>query len=91
MPDEYQLQLERGANRSLRRVPQREYERLERAIDGLALDPRPRGALKLGGSLPLYRLRIGEYRIVYAIFDPDKLVKIVDIQRRTTQTYRRLP
>ena len=90
MPDEYQLQLERAASRNLARVPERDYRRLEQAIDGLASEPRPRGVIKLGGGLPLYRLRVGEYRIIYSVFDPDRLVKIVDVQRRTTQTYRKL-
>lgn len=90
MPDEYQLQLERSAQRNLGRMPQRDYLRLEQAIDGLASEPRPRGALKLGGSLPLYRLRVGEYRVIYSVFDQEKLVKVVDVQRRTTQTYRKL-
>lgn len=90
MPDEYQLQLERLAQRGLSRLPRHDYERLEQAIDGLVTDPRPRGTLKLSGRLPLFRLRVGEYRIIYSVFDQERLVKIVDVQRRTTQTYRRL-
>ena len=90
MPNEYQLQLERAANRHLSRLPATDYRRLEQTIDGLALDPRPRSALTLGGSLPLYRLRVGEYRLIYSVFNVERLVKIVEVQRRTTQTYRRL-
>jgi mRNA interferase RelE/StbE len=86
----YDLQLERAADRALRRLPQREYERLERSIDELALEPRPRGALKLAGPVPLFRIRVGEYRVIYAVFDVERLVKIVDIERRTTQSYRKL-
>ena len=91
MPDSYELQIERTARRNLRRLPAREYDRVRQAIDGLILDPRPRGALKLGGSAPLFRLRVGDYRVIYAVFDVERLVKIVDVERRTTQTYRRLP
>lgn len=40
------------------------------------------------GRAPLYRLRAGDYRIIYAIFDPDELVTIEEIKRRTTTTYR---
>jgi mRNA interferase RelE/StbE len=90
VPDAYELQLERAARRTLRRLPERDYRRLERVIDDLARDPRPRGALKLGGRLGSYRLRVSEYRVIYAVFDAEKLLKIVDVERRTTQTYRRL-
>ena len=45
----------------------------------------------MGGTLPVYRLRVGEYRVMYSVFDVERLVKIVDVERRTTQTYRRLP
>ncbi len=90
MPDAYELQLERSASRVLRRIPVREYKKIERTIDELATEPRPRGALKLESSAPLYRLRLGEYRIIYAVFDTERLVKIIDVQRRTTQSYRRL-
>jgi mRNA interferase RelE/StbE len=90
VPDEYQLQLERAAGRALPRLPARDRERIERAIDALALAPRPRAALKLGRAVAGYRLRVGEYRVLYAVFDVERLVKIVDVDRRTTQTYRRL-
>jgi mRNA interferase RelE/StbE len=90
LADTYELQLERAAARTLRRLPGEDYQRLERAIDGLAEEPRQRGALKLAGRVALYRLRVGEYRIVYAVFDAERLVKVVDVGRRTTQGYKRL-
>ena len=62
-------------------------ERIEAAIDGLVVDPRPRGAVKLRAGL-LWRLRVGEYRVVYSIFDPDQVVNIEYILRRTTRTYK---
>jgi mRNA interferase RelE/StbE len=90
VPDAYELQLERAASRALRRVPEHEYRRIESAIDGLAVEPRPRGTLKLAGPAPLCRLRVGEYRVIYAVFDVERLVKILDVERRTTRSYRRL-
>jgi mRNA interferase RelE/StbE len=90
VPDEYELQLDRSAKRELERLPERDYQRIARMIDQLATEPRPKGALKLRSSVPLYRLRSGNYRLIYAVFDDERLVKITDVVRRTTQTYRGL-
>jgi mRNA interferase RelE/StbE len=88
--EEYELQLERRALRSLDRLPVEAYQRVSRAIDALALDPRPRGMLRVHGHEPLMRIRVGDYRIIYAVFDRERLVKIVHIVRRDDQTYERL-
>ena len=90
MPEKYELQLERHARRSLDRLPARDYERISAVIDSLTDDPRPRGALKLSGMGGLMRLRAGNYRIIYSVFDRDSLVKVLDVERRTSQTYERL-
>ena len=87
MPDGYDLQLERRARRALEGIPQRDYERIERAVDSLLENPRPRGSIKLQAAAPLWRVRVGDYRVIYAVFDRERLVKIVDVARRTTQTY----
>ncbi|MDP2956775.1 MAG: type II toxin-antitoxin system RelE/ParE family toxin, partial [Longimicrobiales bacterium] len=83
----YELQLERRARRSLERVPERDYLRLERAIDALAEKTRPRGAQKIRGPAPLWRIRVGDYRIIYAVFDQECIVKIVAVGRRSEHTY----
>jgi mRNA interferase RelE/StbE len=87
----YALEVHRRARRfleSLAAASPTVFSRIERAIDGLAEDPRPRGATKLRGRGPLWRIRAGEYRIVYSIFDPDRVVNIEYILRRTTTTYK---
>ncbi len=53
-----------------------------RAIDGLAIDPRPSGVVKLSGEENLYRVRAGDYRIVYSIQDAALLVLIVKVGDR---------
>jgi mRNA interferase RelE/StbE len=58
------------------------------AISGLSTDPRPRGSTKLRGRAPMWRIRVGDYRIVYNVFDPDQLVTIEYILRRSTRTYK---
>jgi len=83
----YKLQAERRVRRAIDALPQRDYLRIERAIDGLANEPRPRGTKKLRGGTPLWRLRVGEYRVIYAVFDRELIVKIVGVARRREDTY----
>ena len=77
------------AHKSLKRFP-KEYQRLIlKKITILEENPKPRGHDKiLAKNPPLYRIRIGEYRVFYFINDKIKEIIIVDIKRRTTQTYR---
>jgi mRNA interferase RelE/StbE len=87
----YALEVHRRARRfleDLARGSPADYERIEEAIDGLVDDPRPPGTAKLRGRGLLWRVRVGEYRIVYSILDPDQVVNIEYILRRTTRTYR---
>jgi mRNA interferase RelE/StbE len=61
--------------RELRQVPRKNVERILDAIDALGADPRPRGAKKLVDQ-PGWRIRIGDYRILYEIDDKASSVKI---------------
>jgi mRNA interferase RelE/StbE len=56
-------------------------ERIKTAIDGLAAEPRPAGVTKLAG-LEDYRVRVGDYRVVYAIDDARRMVLIARIAHR---------
>ena len=87
----YALEVHRRARRyleDLARGSPADCDRIENAIGGLAADPRPPGSAKLRGRGPLWRIRAGEYRIVYSILDPDQMVNIEYILRRTTRTYK---
>jgi mRNA interferase RelE/StbE len=88
--DEYRLELDRAAERELERLLQRERQRIEDAIDKLSSEPRPHGVLKLQGYADAYRLRVESYRLTYAVFDTEKLIKVLDVLKRDTQTYRKL-
>jgi len=61
--------------------------RIASAIDNLADEPRPPGATKLAGRGD-YRIRVGDYRIVYAVDDEERLVLIARIAHRR-DVYRR--
>ncbi len=56
--------------------------RIETKIDGLARDPRPRGVKKLAGEEELYRLRVGDYRIIYQVRDRVLVVLVVNVGHR---------
>lgn len=75
----YQIILSRSAEKDLDKLPAPTVKRVAKAIDGLAEDPRPSGCKKLKGTDEnLWRIRIGDYRVVYAIADE---IKIVDVRR----------
>ncbi len=62
---------------------------IARSIDLLGGNPRPRKVKKLSES-GLWRIRVGQYRIVYTIDDEAKLVTIVRVARRREDTYKGL-
>ncbi len=82
----YRVRLARRAERGLRRIRQgdpRAYERLVVAIRSLGVDPRPAGAVKLAAfAPPAWRLRVGEYRIVYEVHEEEVLVVVVNVAPR---------
>ena len=66
---EYQIVFARSARRELGDLPRPVGSRILRRIESLALTPRPRGCRKLVGSANLWRMRIGDYRVVYGMPD----------------------
>ena len=62
-------------------------DRIRAVVDGLATQPRPAGVVKLAGRAD-YRVRVGEYRVVYAIDDAERLVIVARIAHRR-EVYRR--
>lgn len=58
------------------------YRRLRRAIDQLSENPRPAGGVKLAGGPDLFRVRVGDYRIIYQVKDETLTVLVVSIGHR---------
>lgn len=85
----WRVDLAPAAQRQLRRLPPGDAARLRGPILALAIDPRPPGAAKIGGSA-FWRVRVGELRLVYAIDDPERVVIVLRVARRSERTYRRL-
>ena len=71
------------------RITRRDFERLRDAVRNLAKKPRPQGVRKIKGADNAYRIRVGNYRVVYDVYDSDKLVLILLVTRRSETTYRK--
>ena len=65
-----------------------DFERLRNAVRSLAENPRPQGVRKIKGTEKAYRIRVGNYRVVYYVYDGDNLVLILQVARRSETTYR---
>jgi mRNA interferase RelE/StbE len=78
----YHVVFTRRALRDLSALPQNDRARLAKRIDGLANDPRPHGAKKLEDLEGLYRLRVGDYRVLYTIEDQVVTVTVVRVGHR---------
>jgi mRNA interferase RelE/StbE len=78
----YRVFLERGAERDLRRLPARIHERVIAAIQLLSENPRPSGCRKLTGADRDWRVRVGDYRIVYEIDDAAKELRVNRVRHR---------
>ena len=85
----YRIAIDRDAQKWLARLSDEKLrQRLVAAIDGLALNPRPTGVKKLKGFDRRYRIRVGDYRIIYEVRDGMLLVLILDVGDRK-DIYRR--
>jgi mRNA interferase RelE/StbE len=72
----------------LRDIPRQDQVRIAARIDSLSKNPRPLGSEKLKGLEDLYRVRQGDYRIIYTIKDADLVVVVITIGNRR-EVYRR--
>jgi mRNA interferase RelE/StbE len=79
----YTIQFLPAAAKQLGKLDAPIRRRIAAAIDGLAENPRPAGAKKLQGSVDLWRIRIGDFRVIYQIHDRQMLVIIVTIGHRS--------
>jgi mRNA interferase RelE/StbE len=84
----YAVEFRPAALRQLRKLPRDALRRIQAATEALRDEPRPEGAAKLGGAHDLWRIRVGDYRVVYVIADDVLVVTVVRIGHRR-EVYRR--
>jgi mRNA interferase RelE/StbE len=78
----YRIEFKPSAAKALTALPAEMRRRLAAKIDALAHQPRPRGVKKLVGEENLYRIVVGDYRIVYQIRDEVLLILVVRVGHR---------
>lgn len=78
----YRIQFKSSAAQQLDRLDGAVRVRVDRKVDELAENPRPAGAKKLKGSSELWRVRVGDYRVIYSIHDDVLLILVVKIGHR---------
>jgi len=84
---EYNVAFSRSARKELERLPSQLVERIFPKIESLAGQPRPSGSKKLKGGQGLWRIRVGDYRVVYSVNDAGRNVDIVAVRHRS-EAYR---
>lgn len=80
---EYALQFTRAARRELEALDTAMVQRLFSSIERLAREPRPRGCRKVRGADNLWRIRIGDYRVLYTIDDQARIIDILAVRHRS--------
>jgi len=78
----HEVYLERRAERDLRRLRADDFDRIIRHIKDLGATPRPAGCRKIIGTERDWRIRVGDYRIIYEIDDEASAVKVMRVRRR---------
>jgi len=78
----YRVVFTSSAERELKKLPPQVIARILSRIETLSSNPRPAGCKKLQGGDREWRIRVGDYRVVYAIDDPKLLVEVTRVRHR---------
>jgi len=78
----YQIEFSKKATKQFKAISLEMQLRLRPKIEALADEPRPSGVVKLSGEEDLYRIRVGDYRVVYQIEDENLIVLIIKLGHR---------
>jgi mRNA interferase RelE/StbE len=78
----YRVEWKRSVIKELEKLPRQMLARIVEAVDDLARDPYPGGTRKLSGSEQTYRIRVGDYRVLYSIYSDKFIVEIIRVKHR---------
>lgn len=78
----YLVQFTTAAARQVKKLPRPARDRVLEAIQDLAEDPRPRNSKKLSGEQTAWRIRVGNYRVIYDVADSELTVTVVRAAHR---------
>ncbi len=79
---QYEIEIKKDAQKALRKLPRDLRSRLDKVILNLATDPHPTGSTKLAGHDILYRVRVDDWRITYAVYDNVLLIVVIEVAAR---------
>ncbi|MGH7999178.1 MAG: type II toxin-antitoxin system RelE family toxin [Brasilonema sp.] len=85
--NEYQVVFSRSSQKELEALPTEVISRIFPKIESLAVEPRPDGCKKLKGQSHCWRIRVGDYRVIYSVDDNTRIVEIIMVCRRS-QAYK---
>jgi mRNA interferase RelE/StbE len=77
----YNINITRSAQKDLSKLPIKDYEKTIREINNLSDNPRPKGCKKLSGREG-WRIRIGDFRVIYNINDSELIVLVIEVGHR---------
>ena len=78
----YRLEWRRSTRKDLRRIAPADVARIIRAVEALANDPFPSGSVKLSGSERSYRIRVGDYRVLYEVQGDHLVIEVIKVGHR---------
>ena len=78
----FSIQWRNSTKKDIRSLPRNEVARVVEAVGQLANDPLPHGSQKLSGSERTYRIRVGDYRVIYEVFGDSRIVEIQRVRHR---------
>ena len=78
----FSIQWRNSTKKDIRNLPKQEVARIVDAVSLLADDPLPHGSQKLSGSERSYRIRIGDYRVIYEVLTDSHIVEIQRVRHR---------
>ena len=78
----YRIEITATAEKSLKKIPKKDIQKIVEAIQVLAISPFPEGCRKLKGEEDVYRVRQGNYRIIYEVIDKKLIVLVLKIGHR---------
>lgn len=78
----FEIKIKASALKAIRKAEENARARIWTAISALADDPRPTGCVKMSGGDDLWRIRVGDWRIIYQIRDGEMVVLVVRVGNR---------
>ena len=78
----FSIQWRSSTKKDIRSLPRLEVARVVEAVSQLVNDPYPHGSQKLTGSERTYRIRVGDYRVIYEIFADSRMIEVQRVRHR---------